>query len=144
MHTYIYTCTYTGIRTYIYIGMEVITFFSFSVCIFFPSFKNRSMDTKAPPKRPHIGHLGPRLGPLGPHLGHLRPCHGHLGPHWGHLPPQSMQAPCPSKPFGKKMCGAGVYACVFNPAPHPLWVGRNVSNLVIQWSKVLSFGIWSF
>ena len=37
-----------------------------------------------------------------------------------------------ASPLAKKMCGAGVYACVFNPAPHPLWVGRNVSNLVLQ------------
>ena len=54
-------------------------------CFFSLSFKNQSMDTKAAPKRPHLGQLGPDLGPLGPYLGHLGPCRGHLGPHFGHL-----------------------------------------------------------
>ena len=85
MHVYIHR------YTYIYIGNEVITFFCVQCLCLFPSFKNQSMDTKAAPKRPPIGHLGPPLAPLGPYLGHLGPCRGRLGPHWGHLPPQSMQ-----------------------------------------------------
>ena len=34
------------------------------------------------------------------------------------------------------MCGAGVYACVFNPAPNPLWVGQQCKT---SWtmSKIL-------
>ena len=82
------------------------------------SFKNQSMDTKAAPKRPHLGHLG-----------------------------LDLQAPCPRKPFSKKnvrrrCLRLRVQSCAAPLAGRPLCVKLNFPMYIVLILWYLSYSLY--